>query len=55
MTAAISRWGRVPAENINSLKAALVQHGPLAVRLEADISSMTNHSDGIYTDPACGN
>ena len=49
---AVDSWARLPSEDEGSLVAAL-RKGPVAVAIEADLSTFQLYKGGIYDDPSC--
>ncbi|XP_029202306.2 KDEL-tailed cysteine endopeptidase CEP1-like [Acropora millepora] len=50
----IKGFVRVPKNNSEALKYALVTHGPIASSVNSDRKSFRFYSHGIYDDPECG-
>lgn len=50
----IKGFVRVPKNNSDALKYALVTHGPIASSVNSDRKSFRFYSHGIYDDPECG-
>ena len=41
--------------DVNALKVAIVEMGPISVTIDAALESFTFYSHGVYYDPKCSN
>ncbi|XP_014666952.1 PREDICTED: digestive cysteine proteinase 1-like [Priapulus caudatus] len=51
----VSGYVNVTSGDQEALKLALVNHGPVAVGIDASHKSLSFYANGVYYEPACGN
>lgn len=51
----IKGYVNVSSGDVNALKHALIEHGPISVAIDASHSSFVFYSSGVYYEPKCGN
>ncbi|XP_005105873.1 digestive cysteine proteinase 1 [Aplysia californica] len=49
----ITNYTTLPQGDLNALKVALFNYGPISVAIDASHKSFGFYSDGVYYDPAC--
>nr|KAF7397988.1 hypothetical protein H0235_015996 [Vespula pensylvanica] len=55
MAAKISGYVNVTPGNVDALKIALANHGPISVAIDASHKTFSFYSHGVYYEAACGN
>ncbi|XP_055383598.1 digestive cysteine proteinase 1 [Condylostylus longicornis] len=55
LVAPITGWVNVTQNNVDALKIAMINHGPISVAIDASHKTFSFYSHGIYYEPKCGN
>ncbi|XP_012224399.2 digestive cysteine proteinase 1 [Linepithema humile] len=55
LTAKITGYVNVTPNNVNALKIAIAEHGPISIAIDARLKTFSFYANGVYYDPTCGN
>eukprot|EP00088_Acartia_fossae_P055246 TRINITY_DN6412_c1_g2_i2.p1 TRINITY_DN6412_c1_g2~~TRINITY_DN6412_c1_g2_i2.p1 ORF type:complete len:549 (+),score=136.05 TRINITY_DN6412_c1_g2_i2:48-1694(+) len=55
MTLKIKGWVNVTSGDVDALKMAIANHGPVSVAIDASHKSLSFYSNGVYYEPDCNN